>query len=58
MAAPSQRRRLAALFLVLAGLFATIAVAAGSAGVWIVALAGAALALWLGSMALGALRRR
>jgi hypothetical protein len=54
--APSQRRALGALFLVLAALFVAIAVAAGGAGVWPVALAGAALALWLGSTAVRNLR--
>ena len=52
MAAPSQRRALGALFSLLTLLFAAIAVAAGRAGVWVVALAGAALAVWLAGMAL------
>ena len=58
MASPSHRRRLGVLFLFLAALFALIAVAAASAGgqFWIVALAGVALALWLASLAVGALR--
>ena len=56
MAAPSQRRRLGVLFVVLAALFAGIAVAAAGARVWVVALAAGALAVWLGSMALGGLR--
>ena len=56
MAAPSHRRRLGVLFLVLAALFVVIAVAAADEGVWPVAVAGAALALWLGSLALAALR--
>jgi hypothetical protein len=56
-----QRRALGALFLVLAVGMAGIAFAAGygarnvSAG-WVVALAAAALALWLGSLAYKALR--
>jgi Flp pilus assembly protein TadB len=43
----AQRRALGALFLVLAALFAGIAVAGTSAGVWPVAIAGAALAVWM-----------
>ncbi len=56
MAAPSQRRRLGVLFLALAVLFAGIALAAARAGVWIVAIASAALALWMASMAVGGVR--
>ena len=37
--------------------FAGIAVAAGTAGQWVVAVAAAALALWMGGLALRALRR-
>jgi Flp pilus assembly protein TadB len=48
--APTQRRALGALFLVLAMLFAGIAVAGTGAGVWPVAVAGAALALWMLSL--------
>ena len=58
MASPSHRRRLGVLFVFLAALFAGIALAAAQAGVWPVALAGTALALWLGSLAVGALRAR
>ena len=58
MAAPSQRSALGALFLILAGLFAGIAVAAGAADVWVIAVAGAALALWLLSLSLRAFRAR
>ena len=58
MAPPSHRRRLGVLFLILAALFAVIAVAAAEARVWPVAVAGAALALWLGSLAVAALRAR
>ena len=50
MAAPSQRRALGALFLVLAALFAGIAAAgtnAGGATGIVVAIAGGALALWM-----------
>jgi hypothetical protein len=58
VAAPSQRTALGALFLVLAALFAGIALAAGAAGGggWVIALAAAALALWLLSMSLRAFR--
>jgi hypothetical protein len=61
--APSQRRALGALFLVLAALFAGVAVAAFQAardqpGVWVVALAAAILAAWLASMAFRAWRMR
>jgi Flp pilus assembly protein TadB len=45
--APTQRRALGGLFLLLAALFGGIAVAGTSAGVWPVAIAGAALALWM-----------
>ena len=53
--AASQRRALGALFLFLAVLFAGIAYAAVLAGVWVIAAAGVALALWIGSFALRAL---
>jgi hypothetical protein len=49
--APSQRRALGALFLVLFLFFAGIAAAAFEAGVWPVAAAAAALALWLSTLA-------
>jgi hypothetical protein len=63
MAAPSQRRVLGVLFVVLTALFAGIAVAAASAaldepGVWVIAAAAAALAVWLATLALRALRGR
>jgi Flp pilus assembly protein TadB len=45
--APTQRRALGALFLVLSALFVGISVAGANAGVWPVAIAGAALALWM-----------
>jgi hypothetical protein len=48
---PSQRRALGALFLVLCVFFAGIAAAAFDAGVWPIALAAAALALWLSTLA-------
>jgi hypothetical protein len=58
--APSQRRALGVLFVVLGGMFAGIAVASaasseGPAG-WIVAVAAAAIGLWLLSLAARALR--
>ena len=54
--APSQRRALGALFLILAALFGGIAVAAAGADVWVIAVAGAALALWLLSLSVRAFR--
>ena len=57
MRLPSQRRALGALFLLLFLFFAGITWAAAVAAVWPVALAAAALALWLGTLALSALRR-
>ena len=57
MAAPSQRRALGALFLVLACAFAGIAFAAATAHVWVVAAAAAVLALWLLTFAARGLRR-
>jgi hypothetical protein len=48
---------MAALFCVLTAAFAGIAVASGTAGRWVIAVAAAALAAWMGSFALGALRR-
>ncbi len=63
MRAPSQRPALGALFLVLAAMFAGIAVAAGDAArdeapLWVVAAAAGALSVWLMSFALRAFRRR
>ncbi|MBD0330922.1 MAG: hypothetical protein ICV64_12575 [Thermoleophilia bacterium] len=63
MRAPSQRPALGALFLVLAAVFAGIAVAAADAArddaaLWVVVAAGAALAVWLVGFALRAFRRR
>jgi hypothetical protein len=56
VAAPSQRRALGLLFLVLTIAFAGIAFGAATAGVWPVAIAAAALAAWLATMALRGLR--
>jgi hypothetical protein len=54
-----QRRALGILFAVLAAAFVLVAVAATGHGArgWIVAVAALALAVWLGSLALSALRR-
>jgi hypothetical protein len=49
---------LGVLFLFLAACFAGLALAAGNAHQWVVAGAALALAAWLGSLALGVLRRR
>jgi len=48
---------LAALFFVLTAAFAGIAVWTAAAGRWPIALAAAALAVWMGTLAAGALRR-
>jgi len=57
---PSQRRALGALFVLLALGFAGIATAAIASGsgarAWVVGLAAAAIAFWMGSLALRALR--
>ncbi len=45
------------LFSVLTLAFAGIAVGSGAAGRWVIAVAAAALAAWMGSFALAALRR-
>jgi predicted branched-subunit amino acid permease len=63
VAAPSQRSALGVLFLVLTALFVGIAVASGQAArdrplLWVIAAASVALALWLGSLAVRALRAR
>jgi hypothetical protein len=63
MRAPSQRPALGALFLVLAAMFAGIAIAAGSAAreqpsLWVVVAAAAALSAWLASLSLRAFRTR
>jgi membrane protein YdbS with pleckstrin-like domain len=56
MAAPSQRRALGALFLLLAIAFAGIAFAAGTAQEWIIVGAAAAIALWMAGLAARGLR--
>ena len=56
MAAPSQRRALGVLFLLLALAFAGIALAAGTAEQWIIVGASAAIALWLGGLAVRGLK--
>ncbi len=56
MRAPSQRRALGVLFLVLAALFAVIVVAAARGGAWVIALAAAALTAWLVSLAAAGLK--
>jgi len=54
--APTQRRALGALFLLLALAFGGIAFAAGAAEEWIIVGAAAAIALWLAAMAFRGLR--
>jgi len=56
VAAPSQRKALGALFSLIAVFFAGIAASAYAAEVWVVVVAAAALGLWMGSMAVRALR--
>jgi hypothetical protein len=61
VAAPSQRRALGALFLLLAAAFAGVAytgVRAGETAGWVIAVAAGALALWLASLSVRALFRR
>jgi formate hydrogenlyase subunit 3/multisubunit Na+/H+ antiporter MnhD subunit len=58
MGAPTQRRALGALFVVLALALGGIAVASGFAGRWVIAAAAAAIAVWLGTLALQGLRPR
>jgi hypothetical protein len=54
----SQRHALGLLFLVLALVFAGIAVAAGRAGVWVIAAAAAALFGWMATMSVRLLSKR
>ncbi len=56
MAAPSHRRALGALFLLLAVAFAGIAFAAGKANQWIIVAAAGAIALWMAGLAARGLR--
>jgi formate hydrogenlyase subunit 3/multisubunit Na+/H+ antiporter MnhD subunit len=56
VAAPSQRRALGVLFLLLALAFAGIAFAAGTAEKWIIVGASAAIALWLAGLAVRGLK--
>jgi len=56
VAAPSQRKALGALFSLIAIFFVGIAASAYMAEVWVVVVAAGALALWMGSMAVRALR--
>jgi hypothetical protein len=58
MRAPSQRKALGALFLLIAIFFIGVAASAYTAEVWVVTVAAGALALWMGSMAIRALRAR
>ncbi len=58
MRAPSQRLALGALFAVLAIGLGAIAAAAARAGRWVIGAPAAALALWMGSLALRVLQRR
>jgi hypothetical protein len=55
---PSQRHALGLLFLALTLGFGLIAVSAGRAGVWPVAVAGAALGGWMATMSIRLLKRR
>jgi hypothetical protein len=57
VAARSQRRALGALFFVLAALFLGMAVAAGGAEVWVIAVAAGVLGLWMLGLAVRAWRR-
>jgi hypothetical protein len=57
LAAPAQRLALGVLFVLLTAVFAGVAVAAGTAGQWVIAAAGAALAFWMAGLALKGLRR-
>jgi uncharacterized membrane protein YqjE len=45
------------LFSALTGAFALIAYAGADHGRWVIAIAAAVIALWMGSIAIGALRR-
>ena len=56
MARPGQRRAQGALFAFLTVFFAGITAAAFDARVWVVVVAGVALTLWMGSLAVRTLR--
>ena len=56
MARPGQRRAQGALFAFLTVFFAGITAAAFDARVWVIVVAGAALTLWMGSLAVRTLR--
>jgi hypothetical protein len=56
VARPGQRRAQGALFAFLTLFFAGITAAAFDARVWVVVVAGAALTLWMGSLAVRTLR--
>jgi hypothetical protein len=58
MRAPSQRRALGALFFLITIFFVGVAASAYKAEVWVVVVAAGALALWMGTMAVRALRPR
>ena len=57
MAAPAQRTALGVLFVVLTIVFAGVAFTAGAASQWVIAAAAVALALWMGGLAVRAVRR-
>jgi hypothetical protein len=57
VAARSQRRALGALFFVLAALFLGMAVAAGGAEVWVIAVAAGVLGFWMLGLSVRAWRR-
>jgi hypothetical protein len=56
VARPGQRRAQGALFAFLTVFFAGITAAAFDARVWVVVVAGVALTLWMGSLAVRTLR--
>ena len=56
MARPGQRRAQGALFAFITVFFAGITAAAFDARVWVIVVAGAALTLWMGSLAVRTLR--
>jgi membrane associated rhomboid family serine protease len=58
VAAPSQRRALGALFLLLTALLAGIAYAAYRAEEWVIVIAAGVLAAWMASLVLRSWRTR